>query len=443
MASERGLLRPRLLAALHQAPRALLVAPAGFGKTTVLQQFTGFRQGPVGRLVPSVRGLGVSLEGQRPRAASAFMTQLDTVPDLLLILDDAHELTGTPAEADLAALADALPASAQLLLAGRSRPAVVGADWLVLGPELLRFRPPEVTRLFADVYGVPIPPERAAELATRTGGWAVGLRRYYETQLAPRGAIRERPRRPQLANTPAPAPPPARPAALPRGWSGPQVAVRCFGGFRLSVEGRPADLRGLPADCAALLRAMAWQPGRAVPAPPNLASRLAAALDRYGLGRYGLRVAGSAEGYRLVLPPGGSVDVATFTQSRAAWRAAAEAGDADRARAALRVAVAAYSGDLLPEEGPRLVAARTAFRRAAAIATGALAAAELEAGNADAAARAAHRAAALALPWHGDPQPTVPHRTGQTAREALPSRGSGQVGSFIWTQPPRSDPPAR
>src|SRR4030095_4388344 len=53
-----------------------------------------------------------------------------------------------------------------------------------VGPDALAFRWWEVERLFADVYGEPLPPADLARLARGLEGWAAGLQLFH---LATRG----------------------------------------------------------------------------------------------------------------------------------------------------------------------------------------------------------------------------------------------------------------
>src|SRR5262249_10602711 len=57
------------------------------------------------------------------------------------------------------------------------------------------------------------------------------------------------------------------------------------------------------------------------------------------------------ESYQLALPPGSTSDVVRFEQAVRAGRRARDNGLRDEAAAAFRVALEAYTGDLLPEDG--------------------------------------------------------------------------------------------
>jgi len=109
-----------------------------------------------------------------------------------------------------------------------------------------------------------------------------------------------------------------------------------------------------------------------------------------------------ADAYRLALPPGSMVDVAEFEAAVAAGRAARMRSDRDAARRSFRAALAAYGGDLLPEDGPAewVVGRRERARAACVEAAVALAELELESNPADAASACS---AGLAVDPYHDP----------------------------------------
>jgi DNA-binding SARP family transcriptional activator len=212
----RGLRRDRLLAALAGAADhrvVLITGPAGWGKTTLLAQLVESTEAPTawyhldpadgrvatlmghlgGALAPCVPGLGA---GERWRSADEAAADLDALgPDgvperMVLALDDLHLVAGTPAESALGRLVELAPPWLVLAASCRQPPAwnlsrlrVSGALYEV-GPDDLRFRSWEVERLFADVYGEPLPPADLARLARGLEGWAAGLQLFH---LATRG----------------------------------------------------------------------------------------------------------------------------------------------------------------------------------------------------------------------------------------------------------------
>jgi DNA-binding SARP family transcriptional activator len=190
-----------LIEASWRVPLAVVVAPAGSGKTTTLAIFAqaqreagravawyqaGISEADPARLLRYLEGAVRQVVPTVPpgwdtvdRAAAAF--EAEPLPPLIIVVDDAHTLWSTAAEATLERLVAYLPAEAHLVLAGRHPPSFDLPRWrlarqvLEIGPDELRFRSWEVEELFAQHYGMRLVPEEVAELARRTGGWAAGL----------------------------------------------------------------------------------------------------------------------------------------------------------------------------------------------------------------------------------------------------------------------------
>ncbi len=190
-----------LIEASWLVPLTVVVAPAGSGKTTMLALFAQ-AQRDAGRAVAWCQA-GISeadpvrllhyVEAAVRQAVPSMPTGWDTVdraaaafealqlPALLIVVDDAHTLWSTGAEAALERLVAYLPPVVHVVLAGRHPPAFDLPRWRLarqmveIGPDDLRFRSWEVEELFAQHYGVRLVPEEVAQLARRTGGWAAGL----------------------------------------------------------------------------------------------------------------------------------------------------------------------------------------------------------------------------------------------------------------------------
>ena len=193
-----GLARGRLLdLAAHRV--VLVLAPAGHGKTTLLGQIASRFPGTVvwyridaadrdpaelaGRIG---RALGKAGLAGDCRSFDDVAAALDAAGrDLLLVFDDFHAVAGSAAEHGLARMIALAPPSLRVVLGARR---VVGLDVPalrvygavhVVDADDLRFRSWEVERLFREIYHQPLPPEDAATLSQRTGGWAAGLAMFH------------------------------------------------------------------------------------------------------------------------------------------------------------------------------------------------------------------------------------------------------------------------
>ena len=191
-AQPRGLVRPRLLALLDTGRGtglALVIAPAGFGKTTLLDQYAQAHPGPVAsyradpadaagghtacRLTAALRAaLGRPGRPADRDPVGELLAELASVhdgTDLLVVIDNVDCLIGTPGEEVVDRLLAHRPAGVRMVVAGRRMPAL----------DLLRFRTWEVERLLAAVYAEPLPFDEVALLTRRTGGWAAGLAMFH------------------------------------------------------------------------------------------------------------------------------------------------------------------------------------------------------------------------------------------------------------------------
>ena len=189
-------------------PITSVVAPAGYGKTTVLAQWAE-RNGqafawvsvdeadndpkvlltyvakaldavePVGeRVFDALASPGSSVPGSVvPRLGSAFSSMASPVA---LVLDDVHALHNSECRAALSVLADHVPAGSRLVLAGRAEPplriARLRAEGRILeiGPGDLSLTLEEAAALLRDT-GVALGEDDVAELHRRTEGWPTGM----------------------------------------------------------------------------------------------------------------------------------------------------------------------------------------------------------------------------------------------------------------------------
>ncbi|HVM56674.1 MAG TPA: LuxR C-terminal-related transcriptional regulator [Gaiellaceae bacterium] len=148
------------LCAAADTPVVTIVAPAGYGKTTLLHQWAERDGRPSIWLAPGEID-GAAFPRRRPA---------------LVIVDGAESLAADAA----ATLADGLPAGSTLALSARSEPPLplarlrVEGRLLELGPDDLALTRREAQSLLRHA-GVLLPGPEAAELERRTEGWAAGL----------------------------------------------------------------------------------------------------------------------------------------------------------------------------------------------------------------------------------------------------------------------------
>lgn len=211
-----GLVRlDALMSRLWDRRLGLVVAPAGSGKTTLLARFASISDVPVAwyrsepwdasqdhmlsnleKAFGSV--LGSSANGWRSVEDAASSLERWSGDRMLLVVDDAHTIAGTAAEAALERFIDYAPPSLLTLVASRSMPRfnlsrlrVSGALAEISGEDL-RFRAWEVENLYRDFYREPLPPVELAELARRTDGWAAGLQLFHLATSGKGAAERQR-----------------------------------------------------------------------------------------------------------------------------------------------------------------------------------------------------------------------------------------------------------
>jgi LuxR family maltose regulon positive regulatory protein len=196
------------LAGEESPPIVSVVAPAGYGKTTLLSQWAG-RGGPAfawvsvderdndpkvlltylaaalervapvdARVFAALASRGSSVPGSVvPRLASAFSAM--TVP-VVLVLDDVHLLSNRQCRAALSVLADHVPDGSRLVLAGRDEPPLrrgrlrAESRILEIGPGDLALSRAEAESLLG-AAGLRLGGDDVAVLHRRTEGWPVGL----------------------------------------------------------------------------------------------------------------------------------------------------------------------------------------------------------------------------------------------------------------------------
>jgi LuxR family transcriptional regulator, maltose regulon positive regulatory protein len=196
------------LAREDSRPIVSVVAPAGYGKTTLLSQWAE-RNGQAFAWVsvderdndPKVLLAYVAhaLDAVQPvgsRVFEALASPVSSVPGsvvprlgtalasmtapMVLVLDDVHLLHDRECQSALSVLADHVPGGSRLVLAGRAEPPVriarLRAEGRVLeiGPRDLSLTRAEAASLLAAAKVV-LGGDEVAELHERTEGWAVGL----------------------------------------------------------------------------------------------------------------------------------------------------------------------------------------------------------------------------------------------------------------------------
>jgi len=180
----------------------LLIAPAGSGKTTLLSRFAASSRVPVAwyrceswdvsqshllRHLDQAFAIALGHERRDWQTVEAAVADLErwSAGGALLVIDDAHAISGTPAERALERCIDYAPPGLLVVIASRSQPdfnlprlRVSGAVVEITGEDL-RLRSWEVESLFRDYYREPLPPVELADLARRTEGWAAGLKLFH------------------------------------------------------------------------------------------------------------------------------------------------------------------------------------------------------------------------------------------------------------------------
>jgi LuxR family maltose regulon positive regulatory protein len=210
-----GVARPRLtsqiMEAVHTSGRLVLLScPPGFGKTTLLSEFSGALESSPAWLsldegdndpIRFWTALVTACQAIRPGLGGSLMALLEmsqflpaeTIPtllindmagleeDLVLILDDYHVIHEQSLHAGIGFLLGHLPSRLHIVVSTRMDPPWPLARLRARGQLMelraadLRFTPDETSAFFKDTMNLELSPEEAAALEARTEGWAASL----------------------------------------------------------------------------------------------------------------------------------------------------------------------------------------------------------------------------------------------------------------------------
>ena len=171
--------RPRLVDRLLESPTTplvLVVAAAGFGKTTLLSEWD---EGDA-RPFAWIRLDDADNDARRLVAALSHALSEIEPAHAVLVLDDFHVLHDPEALVAIAALLDRLPPGSQLALASRTEPALPTGR-LRAHRKLLEIRSPELgmtqseAAALLSMAGVELDCDQVETLLRRTEGWPAGL----------------------------------------------------------------------------------------------------------------------------------------------------------------------------------------------------------------------------------------------------------------------------
>jgi len=213
----RGLVaRPRLSERLGRGAESkltLISAPAGFGKTTLLAEwlaavpareqsvawlsldpsdnqpasFWPYLIAALQTVAPGVgaRALALLQESQPPPIETVLATllnELSGVPnEIVLVLDDYHEVDTHEIQGGMAFLLEHLPSHVHLVITTRADPALplarlrAGGELVEIRAADLRFTPDEAAAYLNEVMGLDLAARDVAALERRTEGWIAAL----------------------------------------------------------------------------------------------------------------------------------------------------------------------------------------------------------------------------------------------------------------------------
>jgi ATP/maltotriose-dependent transcriptional regulator MalT len=205
----RTRLREQILQGLH-GPLTLVIAPAGFGKTTMVassivdcgmpvawlsldktdndvERFLKYLIAALREVDNSIGSeasqlLATSQPARHETILTSLINDLDIIHrEIILILDDYHFISSETVHEGVAFLLEHCPNTIHLVIATRSDPPLPLARLRARGQTVelraadLRFTRPEAAQFLNDVMGLHLDTSSVAVLAERTEGWIAGL----------------------------------------------------------------------------------------------------------------------------------------------------------------------------------------------------------------------------------------------------------------------------
>ena len=204
--------RPALRSALDAAlvrRMTLIVAQAGSGKTTLLRQWVAAHADVhvavidveasdddpahfLRRLIaalpvvnPTLVRLSESIGAREPRLGGplldALASGLGSLPEVVIVIDDAHRFTNVRLVADLGTFVEQIPRNVHVVISSRIDPPIalsryrLADDLVEIRSPLLAFTEQESAELLTRIIGHSLEPSQVRALWERTEGWVAGL----------------------------------------------------------------------------------------------------------------------------------------------------------------------------------------------------------------------------------------------------------------------------
>src|SRR4051812_26531927 len=179
----------------------VVVAPPGYGKTTLLAQWAAQNRQPrvrwltinprhnhsahfaadLRRALDPPHRMRLARHRSSAAGVSSLFEGLEDIPPTTLVLDDFHLLSNQTLLDDCATLIERAPRSIHVVLAGRVDPPLryyrfrLSEGLFELRQEQLAFTPEEGAKLIQQLAERPVTTARTDAVVDRTEGWATGL----------------------------------------------------------------------------------------------------------------------------------------------------------------------------------------------------------------------------------------------------------------------------